>query len=155
MPFHRRELILSISCSRFRASLIYINNCPTRCNTNQSIYYSASLLIWPRWRKVAAQNIWPVPGAIVTVLCTPDDGCGWHPIHVEWTCRILNRLLCVAFRWMIINITMSNYFKTCTVHLFSFCTMTNQCTINWQITILLLCFDITVSSSGSSQLVLC
>jgi len=26
----------------FRASLIYINNCPTRCNTKQSIYYSAS-----------------------------------------------------------------------------------------------------------------
>ena len=29
---------------RFRASLIYINNCPTRCNTKQSIYYSASSL---------------------------------------------------------------------------------------------------------------
>ena len=28
----------------FRASLIYINNCPTRCNTKQSIYYSASSL---------------------------------------------------------------------------------------------------------------
>ena len=26
------------------ASLIYINNCPTRCNTKQSIYYSASSL---------------------------------------------------------------------------------------------------------------
>jgi len=28
----------------FHASLIYINNCPTRCNTKQSIYYSASSL---------------------------------------------------------------------------------------------------------------
>ena len=28
--------------------------------------------------------------AVVTVLCTPDDGCGWHPIYVEWTCRIIN-----------------------------------------------------------------
>jgi len=28
----------------FRASLIYINNCPTRCNTKKSIYYSASSL---------------------------------------------------------------------------------------------------------------
>ena len=28
----------------FRASLIYINNCPRRCNTKQSIYYSASSL---------------------------------------------------------------------------------------------------------------
>jgi len=33
-----------ILCSLFRASLIYINNCPTRCNTKQSIYYSASSL---------------------------------------------------------------------------------------------------------------
>ena len=28
----------------FRAPLNYINNCPTRCNTKQSIYYSASSL---------------------------------------------------------------------------------------------------------------
>ena len=34
---------------------------------------------------------------------TPDDGCGWHPKHVKWTCRIINRLLCVASRWTIIN----------------------------------------------------
>ena len=27
-------------------------------------------------------NIWPVPEAVVTVLCTPDDRCGWHPKHV-------------------------------------------------------------------------
>jgi len=46
----------------------------------------------------------PVPEALVTVLCTPDDGCGWHPKHVEWTCRIINRLLCVASRWTIIHI---------------------------------------------------
>ena len=45
-----------------------------------------------------------VPEAVITVLCTPDDGCGWHPKHVEWTCRIINRLLCVASRWTIINI---------------------------------------------------
>ena len=31
-------------CLCFRASLIYINNCPTKCNTKQSIYYSASSL---------------------------------------------------------------------------------------------------------------
>jgi len=29
-------------CLWFHASLIYINNCPTRCNTKQPIYYSAS-----------------------------------------------------------------------------------------------------------------
>ena len=54
----------------------------------------------PRWREVAAQ----VPETVVTVLCTPDDGCGWHPKHVEWTCRIIYRLLCVASCWTIINI---------------------------------------------------
>ena len=57
----------------------------------------------PRWREVAAQNIWPVPEAVVTVLCTSNDGCVWHPKNVEWTCRIINRLLCVASRWAIIN----------------------------------------------------
>ena len=32
----------NILCLCFRESLIYINNCPTRCNEKQSIYYSAS-----------------------------------------------------------------------------------------------------------------
>jgi len=45
-----------------------------------------------------------VPESVVTVLCTPDDGCGWHPKHVDWTYRIINRLLCVASRWTVINI---------------------------------------------------
>jgi len=35
-------------------------------------------LAWPHWREAAA-----VPEDVVTVLCTPDDGCGWHPKHVE------------------------------------------------------------------------
>ena len=30
---------------------------------------------WPRWREAAVQKIWPVPEAVITVLCTPDDGC--------------------------------------------------------------------------------
>jgi len=59
---------------------------------------------WPHWREVPSQKIWPVPEAVVTVFCTPDDGCGWHPKHVEWTCRIINRLLCVESRWTIVNI---------------------------------------------------
>ena len=50
-----------------------------------------------------------VPEAVVTVLCTPDDVCGWHSKHVEWTCRIINRLLCVASRWTIINIYHQTY----------------------------------------------
>jgi len=36
--------LFCLVCLWFRASLIYINNCPRRCNTNQSIYYSASSL---------------------------------------------------------------------------------------------------------------
>ena len=32
-------------------------------------------LAWPCWREVAAQKISSVPEAVVTVLCTPDDGC--------------------------------------------------------------------------------
>ena len=52
---------------------------------------------------------WPVPEALATVLCTSDDGCGWHPKHVEWTCRIINRLLFVASRWTIINIHIQLY----------------------------------------------
>ena len=55
------------------------------------------------------KKIWPVPEAVVTVLCTPDDECSWHPEHVEWTCRIINRLLCVASRWTIINIYLCLY----------------------------------------------
>jgi len=119
-------------------SPFYINNCPTRCNKKQSIYYSASSLYMFRvsttsiirstqncnyslyWsccavqllvsnvaklcKEVAAQKICPVPEAVVTILYNPDDGCGWRPKHVVWTCRIINRLFCVASRRTIINI---------------------------------------------------
>ena len=61
------------------------------------------------------QKIWPVPEAVVTVLCTPDDGCFWYPKHVEWTCRIINRLLCVASRWIIINILRELLILSCTM----------------------------------------
>jgi len=110
-----------ILCLWFRASLIYVNNCPTRCNTNQSIYYSASSLYMFRVSttpivktvttasgtvqlppSIAAQKIWPVLEVVVTVLCNPDDGCCWHPKHVQWTCRIINRLLCVVSRWTLL-----------------------------------------------------
>jgi hypothetical protein len=46
---------------------------------------ASNVATWPRWRKVAATIIWPVTKAVVTVLCTPDDGCGQHPKHVEWS----------------------------------------------------------------------
>jgi hypothetical protein len=57
------------------------------------IYISLSnvaKITWSSWRKVAAQKIWLVPEAVVRVLCTPDDGCGWHPKHVEWTGRMID-----------------------------------------------------------------
>jgi hypothetical protein len=44
------------------------------------------VLIWPHWRRVVAQILWPVPEAAVTVLRTPDDGCDGRPKHVEWFC---------------------------------------------------------------------
>jgi hypothetical protein len=45
----QRNCIFSMKATRilylwFRASLICINNCPTRCNTTQSIYYSPGSL---------------------------------------------------------------------------------------------------------------
>ena len=47
--FHKQKCFkwekdFNFLCLWFRASLIYINNCQTRCNTKQSIYYSASSL---------------------------------------------------------------------------------------------------------------
>ena len=117
-----------ILCFWFRAPLIYINNCPMRRSTKQSIYYSASslymfrVLTTPIIRSTQNSNYSlrygaatsslatlqggsrTVPEAVVTVLCTPDNGYSWHSKHVEWTCRIINRLLCVASCWKIINI---------------------------------------------------
>ena len=60
----------------------------------------------PTWPSLATLEggSYTVPEAVVTVLCTPDDGCGWNPKHVEWNWRIINRLLCVASRWTIINV---------------------------------------------------
>ena len=58
----------------------------------------------PRGWEVTIQKMWPAPEPAFTVLCTPDDGYGWHLKHVESTCRLINRLLCVASHWTIINI---------------------------------------------------
>ena len=58
----------------------------TASGTGYIYRWSYLLPTWPRWKKVASTIIWPVPEAVVTVLCTPDDGCGQHPKHVEWSC---------------------------------------------------------------------
>ena len=78
----------------------YINTFPTRCNTKQSIYYSASFGCQPHPSSGVHKTVTTasgtvqlppsnvanfatmeggsctVPEAVVTVLCTPDDGCG-------------------------------------------------------------------------------
>ena len=41
------------------------------------------VLIRPRWRKVVAPLLSPVPEAAVTGFCTPDDGRDGSPKHVE------------------------------------------------------------------------
>ena len=80
------ETIDTFICLCFRASLICFNNCPTRCNIKQSIYYSASSLhIFCAATCLQSGQVnlatleggsCTVPEAVVTVLCTPDDGCG-------------------------------------------------------------------------------
>jgi hypothetical protein len=40
-------------------------------------------LIRPRWWKVVAPLLWPVPEAAVTVFCTPDNGRDGRPKQVE------------------------------------------------------------------------
>jgi len=105
--FHNDKLThTKFVCLWFRSSLTYINKCPTRCNT------SSLFIILQVHSTCFGCQLHPSSGVHKTVsiasgnghiLCTPDDGCGWHPKHVEWTCRIINRLLCVASRWTIIN----------------------------------------------------
>jgi len=96
-------------------------------NCNYSLRYCAATSLQrgqarPCWREKAAQKIWPVPEAVVTVLCTGDDGCGWHPKHVQWTCRVINRLFCVASRWTIINIFLiSNFESLCNTYWLESC----------------------------------
>ena len=93
----------------FRVSSTRIIRCTQNCNyrLRYRSYFICSYLppTWPSYSLATLEGgSWPVQEAVVTVLCTPDYGCGWHPKHVEWTCRIINRLLCVASRWTIINI---------------------------------------------------
>ena len=56
----------------------------------------------PCWRKVVAQILWPVPEAAVTVLCTPDNGCEWHPKHVESDFAVNKYLHTVASCWILL-----------------------------------------------------
>jgi len=86
-------------------------------NCNYSLRYRSYFCVQlpPSNVEVAAQKIWPVPEAVVTVLRIPDDGWGWHPKHVERTCRITNRLFCVASRWQLLILIINKGFSAVTV----------------------------------------
>ena len=80
-------------------------------NCNYSLRYWSYFLrnyLPPTWPSLATLEggSCTVPEAVVTVLCTLDDGCGWHPKHVEWTCSIITRLPCVASHRTVININL-------------------------------------------------
>jgi len=112
---HRQHVYLCCSTGkkaeikRIKKYIFFINNCPARCNTKQSIYYSASSLnmfrvsTTPSIRSTQNCNYsLRYCAAISSNVATL--GCVGYPKHLEWTCRIINRLLCVASRWTIINI---------------------------------------------------
>ena len=74
----------------FRMSIAPIIRSTSNCNCSfwyrsqyQSNNFPPAWPNWPCWRKVVAMIVWPVPEVVVTVLCTPDDGCDRHPKHVE------------------------------------------------------------------------
>jgi hypothetical protein len=73
---------LSILCLWFRASLIILQV----HSTCFEVLTTPIIRITSLQCGQGSTKIWPVTEAVVTVLCNPDDGCGWRPKHVEWTC---------------------------------------------------------------------
>ena len=51
---------------------IYLLQCHSTCFFLPT--WSDQDLIRPRWKKVAAPALWPIPEVAVTVFSTPDDG---------------------------------------------------------------------------------
>jgi hypothetical protein len=100
---HRWSILILVIVERHatQSSLFIILQVHSTCFGCQR---PSNVANWTRWREVAAQKIWPVPEAVVTVLCTL-----WVWLTPE-TCRVNlqnNRLLCVASRWIIFNINYS------------------------------------------------
>jgi len=91
----------------FRVSTTPIVRSTVNCNYSLR-YWSYFLCSYlpPKWLNLATVEggNCTVPEPVVTVLCTPDDGFTSQPKHVQWTCRIINRLFCIASRWTIINL---------------------------------------------------
>ena len=100
-------IILQVHCKYFGRQTTPTIRSTQNCNYSLRYlsYFLCSYLplTWPSLATLEGGSC-TVPGAVVTVLCTADNGCGWYPKHVEWTCRIMNRLLCVVSRWTVINI---------------------------------------------------
>jgi len=90
----------------FRASLIYINNCTTRRNTTQSIYYSASSLYmfrvsttpiirstqkcnyslryWSYFLWSYLPTTWPSLATLEGGSCTSTGGCSYSFVYSWW-----------------------------------------------------------------------
>jgi len=49
--------------------------------TTISVIVQQDATLLPSVRKVA-KTVWPVPDAVITVICAPDDGWSYHPKHV-------------------------------------------------------------------------
>ena len=81
---------------------VYLFQCKTTLHVSGVL--RGQVRSWPRWREVAALTLWLVPEAVVTVSCTPDDGCARYPKHVERSCGTINRLHTIASCWTVINI---------------------------------------------------
>jgi len=45
-------------------------------------------------------TVWQVPDAVVTVVCSPEDGWKYHPKHVQ-LCADINKLYNVASCWTV------------------------------------------------------
>ena len=86
---------------------MYINNFPTSCNTKQSIYYSTNSLYVFRVLNTpiirSTQNC-NYSLRYCAAISLHRGQASLATKHVEWTCRVINRLLCVASHWTNIDI---------------------------------------------------
>ena len=55
------------TCFGCQPTILRVTECIIHLSSNIPLYFA----------------VWPVPEAVVTVLCTPAGGCGCHPKHVE------------------------------------------------------------------------
>jgi hypothetical protein len=124
---HESEEIACLSRSRVRASWIYVNNCPTRCNNIQFIFVCKLLYmvrvvsppiirsschrpVQSRLRKVAVRVL-HMPDGVDKVAWAPADGWRYHPKYVEQFTDI-NKLYIVASCWIIGDIACLIYNQT-------------------------------------------